>query len=97
MVRPGLRPNTCKERPTRAPPEVFEANFSYGYEVGEKEARTAPNKFKQKATGHNGNGAESKATRSQQEAKATGHDGTQREATGHNGNGTETEATRTNY
>ena len=31
-VRPGLRPNTFKERPTRAPPEVFEANFSYGYE-----------------------------------------------------------------
>ena len=33
-----------EERPTRAPPEVFEANFSYGYEkLEEISARSAEN------------------------------------------------------
>ena len=94
MVRPGLRPNTFKDDPTRAPPEHFEANFSYGYEKLAKQKRAQRRKNLSKsgrqreATG--GNGRQPRAYSRQRSPGATrspppGGNGRQREATGGNG------------
>ena len=73
MVRPGLRPNAFKDDPTRAPPEHFEANFSYGCEklAKQKRAQHRANLSKKQweaareaweATGSHSSLAESEAT-----------------------------------
>ena len=88
MIRPELRPNTFKVDPTRAPPEHFEANFSYGYEhLEDKKRAQLRTKIAQKqreTTGHNGvqpQRSRKQGDINQQEANATGHNGTQRDTT----------------